>query len=221
MDGSKFGEHEEKNSDFLENYEDFIREEYGDEFAALENKYQCITEWNEFYSPKYNYEAPIISVYISSEENAEVIAKEFYDIIDKVDTRKFFSKGIIAVLYDDEYIGEYSFLDVRYKTEDEVNIVWAMKNAMSIMNNYMDMNVDSVDEFSYLYMETMDVNDIPGYDINNTTFRITDTEESLANTTVYYFEYNKDKWIVADCIVEPHGNLHVYKLINLYYVFSE
>ena len=76
----------------------------------------------------------------------------------------------------------------------------------------MDMNVDSVDEFSYLYMETMDVNDIPGYDINNTTFRITDTEESLANTTVYYFEYNKDKWIVADCIVESHGNLHVYKL---------
>lgn len=212
VDGSKFGEYENKESDFLENYENFIREEYADEFTDLENKHQSKTQWNEFYSPKNNYEASIISLYISTEENAEVIAKEFYDIIDKIDTRKFFSKGSIGVLFDDEYIGEYSFLDDRYKTKDEVNIIWAMENAIHIMNIYMDIKIDSVNELTYLHMETMDIKDIPGYDINNTTFRTTDTEESLANTAVYYFEYNNNKWIIADCIVGPYGNLHVYKL---------
>lgn len=212
FDGSKFGEHESKGSDFLERYIAYIETDVGDDFAALEDRHDCYYKWNKHYSPKEYDGSTVISVYISDEENAEIIAKDFNDLIRQVDSRQFFSNGKIYVYNGEDSIGGYSLLTDKYKTGEEMNIEWAMENAAIIMNGYMEININSANELSYMYTEIMDVKDIPGYDINNNTFRITDTAESIANTAVYHYEFKKEEWIVADCIVAPYGHLYVHKL---------
>ncbi|AEV69968.1 hypothetical protein Clocl_3486 [Acetivibrio clariflavus DSM 19732] len=210
MDGTKFGEIENKSSNFTKNYIDYMKASAAYDFSNLKKKYNCDIEWKEYYNPNDSFDDILLDIYLSNADDAEKVAKEFYDEIKEFDKRDHFIYGRINIYYNEDIIGEYKFSDNKYMTKEEAEIDWFMKRAMDIMNSSFDANIKSIDEFTYLYMETMDVNNIPGYE-ENSPRRITDTEESLANTKVHYFKYKDEKWLIADCLA-PDGQLYVHKL---------
>ena len=87
-----------------------------------------------------------------------------------------------------------------------------MESAYTIMKTYKNIPINSIEEITYISSQQMDVKEIPGIVNETLSYRITDTDESLKHTMVYYYKFQNNIWIVADCIVAPYGNLYVYKL---------
>jgi len=211
IDGSSFGTYEDKGDTYTESFIAYIKPLLENDFLNIEDKYKCTIEWNKYYSSKQQ-DSILIYVYLANETDNEKITRSLGKIIEEIDIRNHFNKGIIYGKYNDEFVGKYSFSTKTYINSEDSEIKWAMENAYQIMKIYKNVSIDTPDELTYINSEEMDANNIPGISNETISYRITDTEDSLKHTKVYYYKFENEMWLIADCLVAPYNNLYVYKL---------
>jgi len=211
IDGSSFGEFETKSDTYTKSFISYLKDITQNQFSDIQNKYNCTLEWNDYYSPVAS-ENIIISVYLKDKNVTENVTTALGQIIKEIDNRNHLNNAIIYGEYNDEFVGKYSLANQSYINSNDSNINWAMENAYQIMKTYKGISINNVEELTYINSEEMDVNNIPGISNETLSYRIDDTEDSLKHTMVYYYKFNNEMWLVADCMVAPYNHLYVHKL---------
>lgn len=210
IDGADFGSTPTVKSDFTENYLQYFTENFDQQIRAVENNYDCVIEINKYYDAELDED---ILLYLSADTgNYKDALNLLCAYIKDYDTRRFLKNGVLYIKQNDECIGKYFLKDEIYKDIAECDIEWALSRAFEIMKNNQDVDIDKADELTFLYSEVLDVNDIYGIQNETLAYRMDDTPESLKSTTVWHYSYQDEEWIIADCIVQPYGNLYVHKL---------
>lgn len=207
VDGSSFGSIESKTSDFYEKYITYLQSSESDVFNNVKSNYGCQIVWTEYPSN----DCILISLQLADQSELTPLY-EIAEIVNTYDTRRAFGDAMIKVYYNTEVLGVYDFGTGEYLNIDEATTKWFMEAAYSIMTGQMQMDIHSCDELTFLYKETLTVEEIKNYADFELAYRITDTEESLANTEVYHFSFQGEEWMIADCLTSPDGNLLVAKL---------
>lgn len=212
LDGSNFFKFKDIISDFTIKYINYIEKQIMKDKNLLENKYDCKIEWNYYYS-EVSYGDVLLNVNTKNNNtNYQTVLEELGRIIQNADNRKFFKRGTIYILYNDNFAGKYSFEKQKFVNISDSEIDRFREALYIRMSNYLDIEIKEESELIYIKNTKMDIKDIPGLDINEIAYRTTDTTETLKNTEVYYFEHKGNTWIIADCITRPYGNLYIYKL---------
>lgn len=210
IDNSYFGSKQAVGSSFTKEYLKCFSENYKEQISNLEDRYECNIEINKNYNSGLKEDA-LIFLSINFDVNKDVLTN-LNKCIKKYDTRNYLKNGIIYIKQNEGFKGKYILKDEIYKTKSESNTDWALSTAFKIMKYSKDIDIDDEGELEFLYSEELDVHDIYGIENETLAYRIEDTDESLKNTTVWHYSYKGEEWIIADCIVEPEGNLYVHKL---------
>lgn len=193
IDGAKFGEHEDKESNFNVEYYSYIAEKLDDRLAELENKYNI-----EIIEPKvYSGDEDLlieINYKIDDTQTAPTISKKVNDLYKEYDSRGYW-KVVRTYAYDKnkEKIGCYDLkYDVWMTPEDENDYFYIERAKM--------LNSKAV----YLRKERKPFKDtgLTLDDVTKVIGKATPTENSTV--TYYYFEVEGKEFFLADVLVNPH-----------------
>lgn len=211
IDGSSFGSYETKKDTYTESFIAYIKDIIQSDLSNLQSKHNCTLKWNPYYSSEAKDDV-LIFVKLKDKNSCKDITTSIGKLVENIDITQHFNKATIYGEYNNEFVGKYSLSSQIYLDSNDSNINWAMENAYTIMKTYKNISINSVEELSYINSEEMDVTNIPGINNETLSYRITDTNESLKHTMVYFYKFKNNTWIIADCLVAPYGHLYVYKL---------
>lgn len=208
FDDTTFFKYEARVSDFFDKYTQYIKNT-----EIFQNMLKECDAEVDFKSDKY------IGMNIRTSERAESASNMLKQVIDSIDSRKYFSNNHFIIYLtdnDNKSAGEYSLDDSNYISPGNAQVTWILESAaLSIydLNEYQG-DMPDASQFQYMYSEYMNSSAVPGREHKTYPLRATDTKESLAHTMVVHFMYNNQEWIVADCLGDSDGYLYVYCFKN-------
>ncbi len=211
LDGSTFFSYKDMKTTFKEKYLSVVKQKLEEDFNKLNNQYETSYNWNDDCS----VHGEIIRIYTNKTEKIDEILLQYAKRLKKIDTRKYFENMKIGCYKTngEDLLGKTVLYKDECSTAEDSEIEWAMNNAYVLMTSNMGMKIKDVKKLKYVETKIMDVNDIPGIENEELAYRLgDDTDESMKETKVFYYTYKGEKWIIADCIIKPNGNLYVYKL---------
>ena len=212
IDGSSFGTQPIEESNFNKKYIECFTEKYKNQIEDIQTQYNCTIEISKNYTDDMMETLINIS---TNDENYKEAAKELNKYIKEYDTRNFFEKGKITLTQNEKFVGIYMIKEDKFRNADEVDTEQALYNAWSIMKYDKDVNINSAEDLTFLYSETMDIDKVyETFGLGNGTLEqnITDSSESLESATVWHYSFENEEWIVTSCFVGPYGNWYVKKI---------
>lgn len=204
VDGSSFGEVPSKSSSFTSEYVSCFEKKYKDKFKDLD----CTIEFSSSFV--LNNSMSLMFVTIDNKDvDYDSMCKSLISMIKEYDTREYFSNASISIYVGDTSIGAYSIDTEEFTSTDDIRTVHMLESAYNIMNTYQDIDIYSADELTFKAYDVLSVDDIEGL-----------SDEQLGdydgfdrnNIGVWYFTYDGDDWLIADCLISPNGNRYVTKL---------
>ncbi len=199
IDGSKFGEAENKSSNFNNSYYSYITNKLSDEFNKLENTYnvQIVTDTEDYDVPDFDI-FPLAEIHFkdSSVKTASKISEEVKDLYASYDTRGYWKNNSINVYNkNNEKIGCYDLkYDIFMTPEQEDDYFYIERAEM--------LDSDAV----YVRKEEMQFKDT-GLSLDDVA-NVLDNDPVDENTivTYYYFTVDGKEFFLADVPVNPNCN---------------
>lgn len=197
IDGAKFGEAENKSSDFNNTYYSYITNKLHEDLKKLEDTYQVeiIVDNHDYNIPDYDiYALAEIHYKDSSVQTAPAVSKEVKDLFTVYDTRNYWKDNSIDV-YDknEERIGRYDLkYDMFMTPEQEEDYFYIEKAEM------LNKNAVYVRKEEKLFKETgLSLDDVANV-LGN------DPVKENTMVTYYYFTVDDKEFFLADVLVNPN-----------------
>lgn len=210
IDGAKFGETENKGSNFGEAYYTYVLSQVKDDLTALEESYGVVILDGLNPEAQLDYKYQLAEIYTTSGEGLQVseadaltasqVAGKVHDLFAAYDTREYWLDMRVAA-YDaeGEELGIYSYKYNRWLTPQEERDVRYWEE-IQILNSEAEYSRKEQKVFRDTGLTLSQIPTILGSEPT--------TEDSIV--TYYYFTVNGEEYFLADVLVTVDGAIKWY-----------